>query len=81
MAASRLGTCSDRGLMKHSGQLPGSSTSALSTFRGNVTPAEWAGVPSSTPAVLDQDGWQQPCRGLFQVPIAAWLRIRHGHGR
>ena len=36
-----------------------------------VTPAERAGVPSSTPAALDQYGWQQHCRGLFQVPIAA----------
>jgi len=36
-----------------------------------VTPAERAGVPSSTRAALDQYGWQQHCRGLFQVPIAA----------
>jgi putative transposase len=36
-----------------------------------ITPAEMAGVPSSTPAALDQYGWQQHCRGLFQVPIAA----------
>ena len=36
-----------------------------------VTPAELAGVPSSTPAGLDQYGWQQHCRGLFQVPIPA----------
>ena len=36
-----------------------------------VTPAELAGVPSSTPAALDQYGWQQHCRGLFQVPIPA----------
>ena len=36
-----------------------------------VTPAELAGVPSSTPAALDQYGWQQHCRGVFQVPIAA----------
>jgi len=35
------------------------------------TPAELAGAPSSTPAALDQYGWQQHCRGLFQVPIAA----------
>ena len=33
--------------------------------------AELAGVPSSTPAALDQYGSQQHCRGLFQVPIAA----------
>jgi hypothetical protein len=35
------------------------------------TPAERAGVPSSAPAALDQYGWQQHCRCLFQVPIAA----------
>ena len=33
--------------------------------------AEPAGLPFSTPADLGQYGWQQHCRGLFQVPIAA----------
>ena len=35
------------------------------------TPVQRAGEPCPTPAVLGHYGWQQPCRGLFQIPIAA----------
>jgi hypothetical protein len=36
-----------------------------------VTPAQRAGAPSPAPAALDHYSWQQHCRGLFQVPVAA----------
>lgn len=35
------------------------------------TPAQRAGAPAPAPASLDHYAWQQHCRGLFQVPIAA----------
>jgi putative transposase len=35
------------------------------------TPAQRAGAPCPAPAALGHYGWQQPCRGLFQIPIAA----------
>jgi hypothetical protein len=36
-----------------------------------LTPAQFAGALSPTPAALDHYGWQQHCRGLFELPIAA----------
>jgi hypothetical protein len=36
-----------------------------------VTPTERASGPSPARATLTQYGWQQYCRGLFQIPIAA----------
>ena len=35
------------------------------------TPIQRAGTPSPTPASLDHFAWQQHCRGLFHMPIAA----------
>jgi hypothetical protein len=35
------------------------------------TPARHAGAPCPAPAALAQYGWQEHCRGLFQIPIAA----------
>ncbi|HUL92140.1 MAG TPA: integrase core domain-containing protein [Burkholderiales bacterium] len=35
------------------------------------TPAQRAGAPCPAPAALDHYRWQQCCRGLFQIPIAA----------
>jgi len=36
-----------------------------------LTPAQRAGAPSPVPATHDHYAWQQHCRGLFQIPIAA----------
>ena len=36
-----------------------------------TTPAQRAGVPSPARATLHCYAWQQHCRGLFQIPIAA----------
>jgi len=36
-----------------------------------LTPAQRAGAPRPAPAALDRYGWQQHCRGLFELPIAA----------
>ena len=36
-----------------------------------LTPAQFAGALSPAPAALDHYGWQQHCRGLFELPIAA----------
>ena len=36
-----------------------------------TTPAQRARAPSPAPAALDHYAWQQHCRGLFQIPIAA----------
>ena len=36
-----------------------------------VTPAQRAGALRPAPAALDHYGWQQHCRGLFELPIAA----------
>jgi len=36
-----------------------------------TTPARCAKAPSSAPAALDHYSWQQHCRGLFHMPIAA----------
>lgn len=36
-----------------------------------VTPTEQAGKPRRARATLTRYGWQQHCRGLFQIPIAA----------
>jgi hypothetical protein len=33
--------------------------------------AQFAGALSPAPAALDHYGWQQHCRGLFELPIAA----------
>src|SRR6266478_7585543 len=41
-----------------------------------ATPAQRTGAKPLAPAALDQYAWQQHCRGLFQTPIAAGLRIR-----
>jgi transposase InsO family protein len=35
-----------------------------------LTPAQFAGALSPAPAALDHYGWQQHCRGLFELPIA-----------
>jgi transposase InsO family protein len=35
-----------------------------------TTPAQRAGASSLAPAALDRYGWQQYCRGLFQIPVA-----------
>jgi hypothetical protein len=35
------------------------------------TPARRAGAPSPAAAALNHYAWQQHCRGLFQIPIAA----------
>jgi hypothetical protein len=35
------------------------------------TPARRAGAPSPVAAALNHYAWQQHCRGLFQIPIAA----------
>ena len=40
------------------------------SLEGN-TPAQRAGASSPVPAALDRYGWQQYCRGLFQIPVAA----------
>ena len=37
----------------------------------DLTPAQFAGALSPAPAALDHYGWQQHCRGLFELPIAA----------
>jgi transposase InsO family protein len=36
-----------------------------------LTPAQRAGAPCPAPAALDHYDWQQHCRGLFDLPIAA----------
>ena len=36
-----------------------------------LTPAQFAGALSPDPAALHHYGWQQHCRGLFELPIAA----------
>jgi len=36
-----------------------------------LTPVQFAGALSPAPAALDHYGWQQHCRGLFELPIAA----------
>jgi transposase InsO family protein len=36
-----------------------------------LTPPQFAGALSPAPAALDHYGWQQHCRGLFEIPIAA----------
>jgi len=36
-----------------------------------LTPAQRAGALCPAPAALDHYGWQQHCRGLFELPIAA----------
>ena len=36
-----------------------------------ITPAQRAGASSSATASLNHHAWQQHCRGLFQIPIAA----------
>jgi hypothetical protein len=36
-----------------------------------LTPAQFAGALRPAPAALDHYGWQQHCRGLFELPIAA----------
>jgi len=36
-----------------------------------LTPAQVAGALSAAPAALDHYGWQQHCRGLFEIPVAA----------
>jgi transposase InsO family protein len=36
-----------------------------------TTPAQCAGALCPAPAALDHYGWQQHCRGLFELPIAA----------
>jgi putative transposase len=36
-----------------------------------VTPAERAGMSCPAASTLAQYGWQQHCRGMFQIPIAA----------
>jgi Integrase core domain len=45
------------------------------------TPGERSGEPLPARAVLDRYAWRHHCRGLFQMPIAAQLRIRHGQVR
>ena len=36
-----------------------------------ATPAQRADAPRPAPAALYHYGWQQRCRGLFKIPIAA----------
>ena len=36
-----------------------------------LTPAQGAGALSPASAALDHYGWQQHCRGLFEIPVAA----------
>ena len=36
-----------------------------------IPPAQRAGASSPVPAALHRYGWQQYCRGLFQIPVAA----------
>jgi transposase InsO family protein len=36
-----------------------------------LTPAQRAGALCPAPAALDHYGWQQHCRGLFELPVAA----------
>ena len=38
-----------------------------------TTPAQLAGAPPPAAAALKSYAWRQPCRGLFQTPIAACL--------
>jgi hypothetical protein len=38
---------------------------------GGRTPEEHSGKPVPRRATLDSYGWQQHCRGLFQIPVAA----------
>jgi hypothetical protein len=35
-----------------------------------LTPARFAGALSPSPAALDHYGWQQHCRGPFEIPVA-----------
>ena len=45
---------------------------------GGDTPAEAAGGASKFPINWDNSHWQTHCKGLYQLPIAAWVRIRQG---
>jgi len=36
-----------------------------------LTPVQHGGALRPAPAALDHYGWQQHCRGLFELPIAA----------
>jgi len=38
---------------------------------GGLTPAQRAGTLFPARASLDHYGWQQSCRGLFEIPVAA----------
>src|SRR4030067_2379017 len=49
----------------------------LISNRSGGTPAHRAGTSCAPNASLDQYAWRQHCRGLFQIPIAALVRIRH----
>ena len=41
------------------------------------TPGVKAGGPTAQPASPEKYRWQSHCHGLFELPIAAWMTIRH----
>jgi hypothetical protein len=44
---------------------------------GGDTPTEFAGEPTKMQTTLNNFRWQTHCRGLYQLPAAALLSIRH----
>ena len=47
------------------------------TSPGGDTPPETAGKATGRRANLEQFQWQSHCRGLHQLPVAAWITTRH----
>ena len=45
-----------------------------------TTPAQRACASSPNPISLAHHAWRQHCGGIFQTPMAAWLRIRPQQG-
>jgi len=41
-------------------------------------PTEFAGETTKLQTTLNNFRWQTHCRGLYQLPAAAWLSIRQG---
>ena len=50
------------------------------SLRG-VTPTEFTGSDCENPITLNHFGWRTHCRGLYQLPTAACLRIGHGQAQ
>jgi len=49
----------------------GSSGVPLALRRGDGVPRAVTGALLPAPAALDHYGWQQHCRGVFEIPVAA----------